>query len=58
MLKCIDLKRKGKNRFTYTLKYVIIYIMQPQFDIIDLFLVLIFATIALRAIVGIVENLL
>jgi len=32
--------------------------MQPQFDIIDLFLVLIFATIALRAIVGIVENLL
>ena len=32
--------------------------MQPQFDVIDLFLVLIFATIALRAIVGIVEKLL
>jgi len=32
--------------------------MNPQFDIIDLFLCLIFATIALRAIVGIIENIL
>ena len=32
--------------------------MQPQFDIIDLFLLLIFATIAMRAIAGIIETLL